>query len=175
MAFLSLTAEDVGKSQSFLDINAAKQNGLFGEEPIKVWHDDQWRALLEMVVSGMQLVDTDWEALKYCPKTWSDAETKRKGAPPMHKANLGTLKDLAFRPDPYLTHLKNQPAFEASDVASVTSTASSFRSKTDVALMDAFEEATKELWNTETKAALPKIAAEAKAAKPNGKALGSKK
>ena len=80
-----------------------------------------------------------------------------------------------MKPDEFLSHLKNQPAFEASDVASVMSTADSFRSKTDVALMDAFDEATKDLWNAETKAALPKIAAEATATKPNAKALGSKK
>ena len=67
--------------------------------------------------------------------------------------------------------MKNQPAFEASDVASVMSTADSFCSKTDVA----FDQATKELWNVETKAALPKIAAEAMATKPNAKALGSRK
>ena len=87
---------------------------------------------------------------------------------------MGILKDMAIRPDAYLTHLKNQPAFEASDVASVTSTASSFRSKTDLALMDAFNEATNAVWNLETKASLPKIAARAMAAKPNAKNLGSK-
>ena len=123
-----------------------------------------------MIVSGVDLVNTNWEALRYCPNTWSDAETKRKSAPPMHKANLATLMNMATRPDAYCAHLKNLPAFEASDVASVMSTADSFSSK-DLA----FDLATKELWNMEAMAALPNIAAEAMMTKTKVKVLGCKK
>ena len=70
----SLTAADVGENQSFLDINAAKKNGMFGEEPIAVWHDKEWMTLVEMVVSGIELTNTDWDEVRYCSDTWSDAE-----------------------------------------------------------------------------------------------------
>ena len=70
--------------------------------------------------------------------------------------------------------MKNQPAFEVSDVVSVTSTASSFCSKTDLALMDAFTTASNAVWDMETKASMPKVAARAKAAKPDAKSLGIK-
>ena len=123
-----------------------------------------------MIVSGVELVNTNWEALRYCPNTWSDAENKRKSAPPMHKANLVTLMNMATKPDAYCAHLKNLPAFEASEVASVMSTADSFSSKD----LD-FDLATTELWNLEAMAALPIIAAEAMKPKINVKVLGCKK
>ena len=56
----------------------------------------------------------------------------------------------------------------------MTSTASSLCSKTDLALMEAFNEATNAVWNMETKASLPTIAARARAAKPDAKNLGIK-
>ena len=70
----SLTANDVGKNQTFLDINDARKNGMFGEEPIPVWRDKEWATLIEMVVSGIELAHTDWEKVRYCPDTWSDAD-----------------------------------------------------------------------------------------------------
>ena len=131
--------------------------------------------MVDMIISGLELVDTEWDELKYCPKTWSDDENKRpRGAPPMHKKNLDIFKEKANRPYAYNTHLKNQPAFEASDVASETSTASSICSKTDLAHLDAFTTASNAVWDMETKASMPKVAARAKAAKPDAKSLGIK-
>ena len=71
--------------------------------------------------------------------------------------------------------MRNQPAFEASDVASETSTASSIFSKTDLAHLDAFTKVSNAVWDMETRASMPKVAAKAKAAKPDAKNLGNKK
>ena len=79
---------------------------------------------------------------------------------------------MATKPDAYCAHLKSLPAFEASECASVMSTADSFSSRD----LD-FDLATKELWNLEAMAALPAIAAEAMQPKPKTsvKVLGHKK
>ena len=144
-----------------MDTNAAKKNGMFGEEPIKVWHDKEWMTLVEMVVSGIELTNTDWVTVRYCQDTWSDAEVTRSSAPKMHKANLVTLKEMAEKPDRDCAHLKIQPAFEAAEVASSPSTAVSLGPAPDVA----FDKHTRELWKAVTEAARPKIAAEAMKAK----------
>ena len=77
---------------------------------------------------------------------------------------------MATKPDAYCAHLKSLPPFEASECASVMSTADSFSSKD----LD-FDLATKELWNLEAMAALPNIAAEAMGTKLKVKVLGCKK
>ena len=133
---------------------------MFGEEPIPVWRDKEWMTLIEMVVSGIELAHTDWEKVRYCSDTWSDADNKRTSAPNMHKNNLVLLKKLAENPDIYNAHLKDQPAFEAAEVDSApTKTAKHIEHEA------AFDSQTKQLWTTAAEAARPKIAAEAMKAK----------
>ena len=120
----SLTPDDLGKMQPFLDINAAKELGWLGPEPITVWGDTEWGRLIDALCAGLGFAKDTWDQIEYCGITWSDATMTRSKAPPMHRGNLKILRGKAENPDMYNKLMREPPGFEACDVLSETSTAS---------------------------------------------------
>ena len=106
----------------FLDIKSAKAMGMFGPDPVLVWHDAEWQALVDCLCAGLEFSEDSWSDIAYCKNTWSDATTSRNRAPRMHRDNLRILKDKVENPDKYNEFIRQQPPFEACEVLSETST-----------------------------------------------------
>ena len=118
----SLSDADVGKMQPFLDINKAKSMGMCGPDPVLVWHDAEWQALVDNLCAGLVFTKDSWDDIEYCKTTWSDATAQRTKAPQMHRNNLRILKDRAQSPNVYNEFIRQQPNFEACEVLPETST-----------------------------------------------------
>ncbi len=70
---ISLCEMDIGATKTFLDMNAAMAQGCFGDDPI-AWGDKEWGELIDYLVHGLDVNESEWAAMEYRPRIWDDED-----------------------------------------------------------------------------------------------------
>ena len=159
-----------------MDINKAEAMGMFGPDPVLVWHDAEWQALVDSLCAGLVFSEDPWDDIEHCKNTCSDVTTSRNRAPRMHRDNLRILKDKVENPDKYNEFIRQQPPFEACEVLSETSTVPPVDGcGEDAEELRIFEELSNAAWNGGHRARITEIAKKSKSVRTKNANLGGRR
>ena len=158
---------------SFLDMNTALRNGLFGKNP-KIWGDPDWKMLIDYVTQGLDCSSEEWDKMTWTPQIWSTLSEPRTKVPPSGKAHIAYLKERSSNADAYIRHMKGMPSFHSHDALSTIT--ESTRQGDDDGESAASGSTEQRIWDAALKRHLPDTIAKLKAeGKAKPKVLGTQK